>query len=203
MKLILVVLTFFIINNSFAQETTVKMQRDDAINALNLAVSKLIEENKEIRKSLDSLKPNPQIIKGDNIIEINNTNINNDLLNEQSSYVVVSTVGNVYDSIGDKSKIKIKYYIGEKFNASSIDNIWLYIKNIGYIKKTDVKNLNSLKITKIILQQPKNIRMKPEIQKDNMLGILPVGKEVEYYEYPFNKYWYLTKESNFIYKPRN
>ena len=62
MKLILVVLTFFIINNSFAQETTVKMQRDDAINALNLAVSKLIEEDKELRMSLDSLKPNPQII---------------------------------------------------------------------------------------------------------------------------------------------
>lgn len=202
MKLILFVLTVFIINNAFAQEI-VKMQRDDAINALNLAVSKLIEENKEFRKSLDALKPNSQIIKGDNIIEINNGSINSDSLNEQSSYVVVSNIANVYDSIGDKGKIKIKYYIGEKFNASSIDNVWLYIKNTGYIKKTDVKNLNSIKMTKIILQQAKNIRMKPEIQKDTLLGVLPAGKEVEFYEYPFKKYWYLTKESNFIYKPRD
>lgn len=189
MKKKLVVIGFlFTLNYSMASDY-VTMPRDQAIEELSIAVSKLIEENKELKKALE--------IKS----KSDNSNIKSDLT--ESSYVIFSPMANIYKTESVNSTVVKRYEAGELFSAKEVHSDWLYIRNIGYVKNDDVKKLVSLDLNRITVKQTKNLRVKPYIREDSVVGKATRGQEIVVYDFPINKNWYLTKEGNFIYKPRN
>lgn len=180
---------------------TIKLDRDESIEILNKAVSKLIIENNELKKQLLEIKNGGKITKGDEIVEIKKVeSYTNSILPE---FIVSDSFADVYESLDSKAKILKRYEQGELIDAAEIDSNWLYIKKVGYIKKKQTQKLSEINISKIILSQEKNIRSKPIIRKGNIVGNAQINTEIEVYEYPINKYWYLTKNGNFIFKPRN
>lgn len=180
---------------------TIKLGRDESIEFLNKAVSKLIIENNEFKKQLLEIKNGGKITKGDEIVEIKKEeNYTNSIL---PKFIVSDSFADVYESLDSKAKILKRYEQGELIDAAEIDSNWLYIKKVGYVKKKQTQNLSEINISKIILSQEKNIRSKPIIRKGNIVGNAQINTEIEVYEYPINKYWYLTKNGNFIFKPRN
>lgn len=182
-------------------DETIKLDRDESIEILNKAVSKLIIENNELKKQLLEIKNGGKITKGDEIVEIKKVeSYTNSILPE---FIVSDSFADVYESLDSKAKILKRYEQGELIDAAEIDSNWLYIKKVGYIKKKQTQKLSEINISKIILSQEKNIRSKPIIRKGNIVGNAQINTEIEVYEYPINKYWYLTKNGNFIFKPRN
>ena len=180
---------------------TIKLDRDESIEILNKAVSKLIIENNELKKQLLEIKNGGKITKGDEIVEIKKVeSYTNSILPE---FIVSDSFADVYESLDSKAKILKRYEQGELIDAAEIDSNWLYIKKVGYIKKKQTQKLSEINISKIILSQEKNIRSKPIIRKGNSGGNAQINTEIDVYEYPINKYWYLTKNGNFIFKPRN
>lgn len=180
---------------------TIKLDRDESIEILNKAVSKLIIENNELKKQLLEIKNGAKITKGDEIVEIKKEqNYTNSVL---PKYIVSDSFADIYESLDSKAKILKRYEQGELIDAAEIDSNWLYIKKVGYVKKRQTLNLTEINISKILLTQEKNIRSKPIIRKGNIVGNAQINTEIEVYEHPINKFWYLTKNGNFIYKPRN
>lgn len=194
--------SFLLLSFVFGQANeTIKLDRDESIEILNKAVSKLIIENNELKKQLFEIKNGGKITKGDEIVEIKKEqNYTNSIL---PKYIVSDSFADVYESLDSKAKILKRYEQGELIDASEIDSNWLYVKKVGYVKKRQTQNLSEINISKILLTQERNIRSKPIISKGNIVGNAKINTEIEFYEYPINKFWYLMKSGNFIYKPRN
>lgn len=194
--------SFLLLSFVFGQANeTIKLDRDESIEILNKAVSKLIIENNELKKQLFEIKNGGKITKGDEIVEIKKEqNYTNSIL---PKYIVSDSFADVYESLDSKAKILKRYEQGELIDASEIDSNWLYVKKVGYVKKRQTQNLSEINISKILLTQERNIRSKPIISKGNIVGNAKINTEIEVYEYPINKFWYLMKSGNFIYKPRN
>lgn len=194
--------SFLLLSFVFGQANeTIKLDRDESIEILNKAVSKLIIENNELKKQLFEIKNGGKITKGDEIVEIKKEqNYTNSIL---PKYIVSDSFADVYESLDSKAKILKRYEQGELIDASEIDSNWLYVKKVGYVKKRQTQNLSETNISKILLTQERNIRSKPIISKGNIVGNAKINTEIEVYEYPINKFWYLMKSGNFIYKPRN
>lgn len=194
--------SFLLLSFVFGQANeTIKLDRDESIEILNKAVSKLIIENNELKKQLFEIKNGGKITKGDEIVEIKKEqNYTNSIL---PKYIVSDSFADVYESLDSKAKILKRYEQGELIDASEIDSNWLYVKKVGYVKKKQTQNLSEINISKILLTQERNIRSKPIISKGNIVGNAKINTEIEVYEYPINKFWYLMKSGNFIYKPRN
>lgn len=124
MKKKLAVIGFLFALNYGTASDFVEMPRDQAIEELSIAVSKLIEENKELRKALD--------------IKLNDKESNNSVFDDvlaESSYVISTPLAKIYERNSVYSSVVRKYEAGELFFAQEINNDWLYIKDVGCVKK--------------------------------------------------------------------
>lgn len=192
------VCTFFCASSLFASGTT-NLSKDEALDNLQRAVAKLIVEQEKIQIAIADLKiDSPK--KTYSSIEQKQVPA---LINNSNYVITIAGSVNVREVPSKNGPRKALLHEGHMFSGTVVDNGWIYIKDEGYVQDLYAKRLSSFNTSNAVLAMDKNIRTTPMINKDNIVGLKTKGSSVEIYEHAFNKFWYLTKDGNFIYKPRN